>query len=250
MDQGDWVTAEQLLAQAVVSCPINTRSRRLYADALHRRGNLPEALVQLNEARELSPNDASLSVRAANIHLQQGQLEQAQKAASAALNADPNSADAWQVRGRVRLAQGQHRDALADLQRALGLRPDDRRLLSDMATAYQRIGSHRRALATVQSLIDTYPEGEEPAEVCFREGEILAALGRSAAAAEAMQLACRRGQPTTRMLQQLAETELRAGHPQEADQVLRHLLAHHPSYPPAVKLYQQLADSQGPNPIR
>ena len=77
MERGDWKRAETLLARAVEASPADPDARRQYAEALWHRGELKEALVQLQEARRLVSTDPSLAVRAGEVYLRTGQVSQA-----------------------------------------------------------------------------------------------------------------------------------------------------------------------------
>ena len=125
MDRGDWKRAESLLAHAVELSCVDVDARRHYAETLWHRGALPEALVQLEEARRLVNTDPALAVRTGEVCLAIGQLGQAQAMADEALGLDPKFAPAWALRGRVAGAAGRGRQALADYQRSLGYAPDN-----------------------------------------------------------------------------------------------------------------------------
>jgi len=193
MQRGDWQQAELLLAQAVESCPVDTDARCHYADVLANRGALEEAIGQLEAARDLAVGDATLIVRTGQMQLQMGQINQAAAHAATALRASPRSADAWALRGRVNLARGDLPRALADMQRALGYRPEDRQLLSDMAEVYRRLDRPEQALLSLQALADTYPTGEEPADVLARQSVTLGRLNRHDDAAARLAEAQQRG---------------------------------------------------------
>lgn len=192
MQQGDWHHAELLMAQAVDSCPSDANARRYYADVLANRGELDEAIQQLEVARDLSASDTTLIIRTGQMHLQMGQVNQAATRAAMALRASPRSADAWALHGRVMLAQGDLPRALADMQRAISYRPDDRQVLSDVAEIYQQLGKSEQSLLSLQALADTYPTGEEPADVLQRQGVALQQLNRPDDAAARMAEATRR----------------------------------------------------------
>ena len=55
----------------------------------------PEALTQLEEACRLTPTDAALRVRQAEMHLAMGQLSLARGAADKAVNLNPRLPAAW-----------------------------------------------------------------------------------------------------------------------------------------------------------
>jgi tetratricopeptide (TPR) repeat protein len=244
--------AKTLLAKAVAACPIDPEARRHYAEALWRGGARPEAIAQLEEACRLASEDTMMRVRLAEMYLLVGQLEPAGQSAQQALDLDPKLPAAWAIRGRVMLAGGQPQDALADFHRALGYAPQDRQILLEVAELYRRLSWPQRALATLHSLADTYSPGEEPQEVLYLTGLAYTALGRYEDAVERLSAAAVRGAPTAEILGRLAEAELLAGRPAEAEAAARRALALQPQHAPSLQLLDRLRVGRQPQapPLR
>ncbi len=118
MEKGDAASAEQLLGQAVKVCPDDIESRRHYAEALWQSGQRELALQNMLQALAQSPDDATLAVRAGEMQLDLGLLDDAQAVANQVLDANPNDGGAWALRGRVHRARGKLDRGLADLERA------------------------------------------------------------------------------------------------------------------------------------
>jgi tetratricopeptide (TPR) repeat protein len=239
--------AKALLAKAVAACPIDPQARRHYADALWRSGARPEAITQVEEACRLAGEDAELRVRAGEMHLLSGELEPARRSAQQALDLDPKLAAAWAIRGRVMLAGGQPQEALADFLRALGYAPEDRQILLEVAELYRQLNWPQRALATLQSLADTYSPGEEPQQVLYLTGLAYTALGRYDDAVESLAAATAVGAPTPEILSGLAEAELLAGHPAEAEAAAEHALLIQPRHPASLELLDRLRVARQPD---
>jgi tetratricopeptide (TPR) repeat protein len=259
LERGQPQQAEALLAKAVDACPLDSEARRHYAEALWRSGARPEAIAQLEEAcravggygrRTYPPppagDDATLRVRLAEMHLLVGQWEQARLSAQQALDLDPKLPAAWAMRGRVLQAGGQPLEALANFHRALGYAPQDRQVLLEVAELYRQLNWPQRALATLQSLADTYSPGEEPQQVLHLMGLTYTALGRYDDAVESLSAAAVRAAPTPEIFCHLAEAELQAGHPAEAEAAARRALALQPQHGPSRQLLRRLELARQP----
>ncbi len=216
LDRGEQEKAETLLAQAVNACPVDAEARRRYAEALWRRGAQKEAIAQLEAAGRVTPDDAALWTRMAEMQLAADQVASAGQTAERALDLDSKLPGAWAVRAGVRRAAGKPQEALADYLRALGYTPNDRAMLREVAELYRQLNQPERALQTLQNLTETYSPGEEPADCLYLTGLAYVALGRYDDGVESFTAALTRGTPTAEMYCQLGQAELQAGHPTEA----------------------------------
>jgi tetratricopeptide (TPR) repeat protein len=225
MERGNWARADDLLAQAVKVFPQDADARYHYAEVLWHRGEKLAAVEQLDKALQLAPDDPKLLLRAAQMRIAMGRAEEAGDLIQRGIEADSKNPAAWTLRGRLRRQAGERREALADYHRALGYRPDDRETLLEVAEVYRELNQPLRALATLQSLGDTYPPGEEPAQVIHLTGLAYGALGRHAEAVDCLSLLRDRGVATTDVLCQLAEAQLKAGREGEARQTAAQIRA-------------------------
>jgi len=246
LDHGQLDKAEKLLADAVAACPVDPEARRRYAESLWRRGARKEAISQLEQAGNLMGEDAALSARLADMLLADGQLERARIHAERAVTLDPKLPEAWTARGGVMRAARQPEAALADYLRALGYAPDDRAILLQIADLHRQLNQPEMALHTLHTLAESYPPGEEPAEVHFRMGGAYAALGRHAESVECFSAAVLRGPPTPEMFCALAEAQLLAGRASEAAAAARQALALHPQHPGGQELLRRIEFAQQP----
>ena len=236
VERGQWQRGEELLAEAVETCPFDPDARRHYAEALWHRGEREQAVDELEEAARLAEDDPKLHVLLADKRLTMGQVELARQSAQHAIDLDPKLADAWAIRGRVRRASGRPEWALADYHRALGLAPHDRAILLETAELYRELNEPPRALAALQTLADTYSPGEEPQQVLYLEGLAYAALERWDEAAETLAAASTRQRPTAEILFRLGQAELYAGRSARAAQTARQALALNPDHGPSREL--------------
>jgi tetratricopeptide (TPR) repeat protein len=241
LDRGDAAEAERLASQAVEAYPQDAQARRYLAEAFWRRGKSQAAIEQLAAARKLAPDDSTLLVQLGEIHLALDQWESARSLACDALDADPASARAWILRGDAFRAAGRLDEALADYTRAHGHEPSDTLVLRRLAAVSLERHEPQRALAYARSLVDGYSPAEPPADALDLQGQILAELGRSDAAAETFARAAAL-QPTPERFCRLAEAELLAGHVDAARQTLDRVLAIHPHHVQGLALRSRLAD--------
>lgn len=248
LERGNWARADELLAQAVKVFPQDPEARFHYAEVLWHRGEQAAALEQIDKALTLSPDDARFLASAVQMKIAGGQCDEADELIERALDVDPKNASLWTLRGRLRRRAGEPREALADYHRALGYRPDDREILLEVAELYRQLNQPQRALAALQTLSESYPPGDEPAQVLYLTGLAYGVLGRYAEAADSLALARDRGPPSAEALYRLAEAQFKAGRPSESRQTALQLLALAPDHAGAASLVDHLNLAQQPRP--
>jgi len=239
LERGQWEHADSLLGQAVRACPSNADAHRNYAEARWNRGFHEEALKEMEAARRLAPDDATIMARIAEMRLALGQTDTAWQAAQQAIALDHKLASAWAVRARVMRAAGNPAEALSDYHRALSLSPDDRRVPSEIAALYLELGQPQRALLAIQNLADKYSPGDEPQEVLYYQGLSYLALNRYAAAAESLSAASLRERPTAEIFYRLAQAQLASGQTTQAIASAEQALAIDPKHRSARALLDQ-----------
>lgn len=233
--------AEELLAQAVQTCPHDPEARRAYSEVLWQTGRQQEALEHLTEAIQLLPEDAALIRRWAEMRFALGDTGVALRAAEDALDLQPQDSAAWLLRGRVLRREGDLPAALAAYQRSLALDGRNRETLLEIAEVYQQLGQPARSLANLNGLLELYPADEEPPEVLFRVGMAYASLGYDDTASEYLWAARRRGGPRPDVLYQLAQLHLRRGQTEAARRALDELLLVAPEHLGARALHERMA---------
>lgn len=244
MERGNWSRADELLAQAVKVFPQDADARYQYAEVLWQRGVRAAALEQIDKALQLSTDDPKILLRAAQMRIAMDQVSEAGELLERAIAADSKNPDAWMLRGRLRRKAGEMREALADYHRALGYRPDDRETLLEVAEVYRQLNQPQRALATLHTLGDSYPPGDEPAEVLYLTGLAYRALRRYPEAADCLTLARDRGPATPDVLYWLADVQLKAGRPSDARQTAAQILAADPGEARGVALLRRIELAQ------
>jgi tetratricopeptide (TPR) repeat protein len=249
MEGGQWDRAEDLLGQAVRTCPSDPDARRHYAQVLWHRGEPAQAIAQLEDACRLAADNALFRVLLAEMQLAAGQVELAGRTAQAAVDLAPKLAEAWAIRGQVVRVMGRPRQALGDYHRALGLAPDDRSIQLEIAELYRELNEPRRALAALQSLADSYSPGEEPKQVLYSQGLAYAAIERWDEAATSFSAAAQR-EPTPEVLFQLAQAQLFVGDPAAAAATARQALALDPAHQASRQVLDQAELVLAPGTLR
>jgi len=244
LERGDWKRGEGLLAEAIKACPDDPEPHHHYAEALWHKGDKAAALAQMLIAIRLNGEDPQLTVRAGEMSLDLGRVDEAGKLAEEAIGLNPRFSAAWSLRGQVAELHGaaardpatkQHLmdEALADLNRALQYQHDDKRALFLVAELYRQQGRPDRALSNLEALRDCYAPGEEPEQVLLLAGLAFAALNRFDDAAEVYTVALSRDPSSLDLHDRLAEAQLLGGRPREAASTVYQALTLDPNHGPS-----------------
>lgn len=220
--RSDWDVAELKLLSAIDRCPEDNRARECLADVLWARGAKQAAVEQLNRSIELAGRrDASTVTKLGQMQLELGNPQLAQQCADDAISHDKTWADAWTLRGRTLRAQGQSQQALSALFRSLSLRQEDTLTRLEIARIFQEQGKPDRSLAILDG-------GKHETAVCpyrsdayYLRGLVLRDLRRPDDAVAAFLQARDGGNASPELVFHLAEAQLAAGHPTEAEETLR-----------------------------
>ena len=154
------------------------RARKLIenADLQAARGNVPEAMAELEKAKDLVSRDgikesphskdyANVLVLMSGVFLKLQSLEDALKAADKALTLAPADPMALAA-GREPLSrQRQHSEASAVMDKALELKGNDRKLLFDKAKVLEEAGKKEEAVATYVKVVEMEPSDIETYDV-------------------------------------------------------------------------------------
>lgn len=119
---------------------------------------LDEAVLKVNEAKQLSPGLAPVQVALGRIHAAQGNNDLAFAALERALSIDPLNAEANQAIAKVYERQGRLQDAEASFQKALALDPENLLIRSSYASFLSRQGRNDEAVQQLQAVIDVAPD--------------------------------------------------------------------------------------------
>jgi protein O-GlcNAc transferase len=168
---------------------MNTGTLREKAIALHRSGQLAEAERLYLQLLATDPRDFAAQHLLGVIHAQQGLNDQALVEIDAAVAIKPDDAEAQLNRANVLKALGRGDEALEGYARALALQPDWPQAENNRGTVLQAQGRHEAALAAYDRALALRPEY---AEALNNRGSVLQDLKRPAEALESYDRALRR----------------------------------------------------------
>ncbi|PKR53177.1 tetratricopeptide repeat protein [Thalassospira marina] len=149
LSHGHYDAAINMLRQALGNDQNDQPARFGLAQALHRRGNLTEAIYEYQTVLRTEPDHQMALRQLAEVYLLSGKPRQALNNLDIALRAKPGDPDLLAAHGMAQLELGHHRTALADFHSASRLRPGDSMIHHMIALCYRAekdIEGERRAL--------------------------------------------------------------------------------------------------------
>ncbi len=153
--------AEQALRTAAIMAPDLAVARLLYGAFLSREGFLPQALIELTEARRLDPDEPQAAYELGVARFLSGDLEGAVDAVGDAVTMEQE--DPWMrvVYGLLLLENGQPEEGAGELGEGARLSPEDveAQLLAALATA--AIGNEDIAYEMLERARIRAAEGDE-----------------------------------------------------------------------------------------
>jgi Flp pilus assembly protein TadD len=145
----------RLIAQAV---PGSAEARNNLGGALLVRGEIDEAIEQLQEALRIDPRHAEAHSNLGVALARRGRLAEAIDHYRAALRLDPNQTQTYSNLGNALLQQGQIREAIARFTDALAIEPADPQARTNLAGALLREGRIDAAIAELEHVLRLTPE--------------------------------------------------------------------------------------------
>ncbi len=247
MELGQWDRARAVLDEAVTTSPTDADARRHLAEALWQTQSRVEAVAHMEAAVKIDPRHAPTVVRAGEMLLDIGDIDQAEQRAEQAISLDSTLAGGWALRGRVARQRGSSKRALADLQQALRYSPHQTDVLLQIAEVQYELGRPQRCLSTLHRLLDIYPPGQEPQHALWLEGLAYSAMDRHQDAVESLAAASQRGSAPAELLYQLASAEHATGQTSAAANTARRVLAINAQHEPSKVLLAQLQGFADPS---
>ncbi|MGD0381876.1 MAG: tetratricopeptide repeat protein [Thermoguttaceae bacterium] len=233
-DREDWATAKKYLEQWLKLVPKNAQALQQLASVLFKQKDAEGALAKLKEAKAadakaLTPeailalyyqqsgdkdnakkwmataltkatDDLNTQLVAAQLSLENGQLEEAQNRAAAALRIDMTSLDAQIIRGLVALFQKDYRAAERYFEGAHLKSPGNFAASNNLALALAEQkdeAKKRRALEFAQNNVQQYQKTANGVEAASTYGWVLYKLGQLDEADKALTAAVSTGQSFT-----------------------------------------------------
>jgi tetratricopeptide (TPR) repeat protein len=147
LDHGAFEEALVALDHAIELQPDNGEYYRQRADVYWLLGDMESALADADRVVAHGRNDASTYLFRARLLRDYGELDQALRDQTQALDIDRNYADAYFERGLTFLWQSEYAAALADLDRAVGLESGNAHYFVVRANVKRDMGSPQAAVA-------------------------------------------------------------------------------------------------------
>jgi TolB-like protein/Tfp pilus assembly protein PilF len=120
----EWASAEKLFKRALELNPNYAPARQWYAYHLSALGRFPEAIAEINRARELDPLSLIINTDVGHILYLSRQYDPAIEVYRKVLEMEPNFSVARLRLGEAYEQKGMHVEAIAEYQRALGASKD------------------------------------------------------------------------------------------------------------------------------
>lgn len=242
--QDRWDQAGTLFSQAIELAPSHDRTHAEYARVLWQTGDREAAIERMQQAVDLSAKNAQYRIELGHFLLALDRPDEALKQAEAAVKIDlpvADSATAYALRGDIRSRQGSQDQALADYLQVLSVKPEYPQIELAAARIYLARQRPQRALALLTVLYDRTPPAQRSRDLIRMQARACKQLGRYNDAIQLLVTAVENGPPDAELYFQLAESQWLAGQPENAQLVLRQVLALEPDHAASRVLLETIA---------
>ena len=135
--------------------PVDYKSR---GNSLLKKGQLDEAISDLNKAVELNPLDAGAYFYRGNAYYKKGQFDEAVSDYGKAIELNPRYTNAYFSRGLHYLNKEDYKKAISDYNKAIKITPDNPAAYYYRGTAYFAKKKYKKALSDYNKAIELDPE--------------------------------------------------------------------------------------------
>jgi TolB-like protein/Flp pilus assembly protein TadD len=149
----NWEGADRGLRRAIELNPNNALARSRYSFYLMARGQVEEALAQMEWALRNDPLSAHMHANVARIHYYARQYDRAIEECRQALEIEPHCAPVHGLLSLIHERHGMYEEAIAEMQRALDLLGNDPEAMGLLGYLYALSGKRREARAVLNKLI-------------------------------------------------------------------------------------------------
>lgn len=153
-----WQNSESIWRHTLAVTENNAMAHNNLGTVLSTKGQLKEAIVELEQAAELKPDFAEIRFNLGNALKDAGQIDLAEPQLRAALQLDPEHALAHQALGVILAVKGQTSEAVEHLSHAAKLRASDPSAWLNLATAQASQESFSAAASSFARAAELQPE--------------------------------------------------------------------------------------------
>jgi tetratricopeptide (TPR) repeat protein len=149
----DWADAERELRKAILLRPTNQVAHRWYAYSLSAMGRHDEAVVEIERARDISPQSAVIATAVANVLFLAGRYDDAIAQCLKSLDLDPGAVAAHTILRWAYEKKGMHDEALATFEQERSFAGDTPTTRAKLAHVLAAVGRHDEARAMLEEIL-------------------------------------------------------------------------------------------------
>ncbi len=149
----DWADAERELRKAILLKPTNQVAHRWYAYSLSAMGRHDEAVVEIERARDISPQSAVIATAVANVLFLAGRYDEAITQCLKALDLDRGAVAAHTILRWAYEKTGRHNEALATFEQERSFAGDTPTTRAKLAHVLAAVGRHDEAREMLEGIL-------------------------------------------------------------------------------------------------
>lgn len=171
--------AMQAYAAAIELLPSDTENYLELARLYRAQEDWQAALKQLNNGLSYDPDNVTLRLETAEIHLLQGQPHLALSQTDRVMERQRDQPDSWRIRAEALMQLNKLEEAMAACYQALALRPGDEAVLERVCQIYLKQQRPMRSWSIVQKMSNQYTEENRPSKLRLLEAQTLVQMDRN-----------------------------------------------------------------------
>ena len=161
LSQADYRLAMMHVNKAVHLRPDDPSALVLRAEVQERQGLLSMAIDDYSRALSVSPGHLEALLRRGTVFRQLGRYEEAAADATEIIRVAPDLPDGYTLRAQVFRKRGRHSEAQQDLQHALTVAPMDRTVRRELGQHFEALREFGRAREAYERILSDHPRDVE-----------------------------------------------------------------------------------------
>lgn len=157
---GDYDKAQLAFKNLLQIDPNNSEVRYLLAETLSKQGKIKEAFEHYKAVMNADAAHVMSRIRAGQLFLLNGRLEEARQLADEALSLAPNNVNALVFQAAVLAANNSSDTAIVSVEKALQIKPDSSDAILMLASIYTKSGNDDKAIRRLQQAMAKDPDNE------------------------------------------------------------------------------------------